>query len=120
MGEGGMFGKKSQNGYQEIIKGIKIKTINYGPATLMTEFVLEKNAILPEHSHIHEQTGYLVTGRINLSINDVSRILNPGDSWNIPANIQHKAEILEDSIAIEVFNPCREDYKRYINTEDIF
>jgi len=33
--------------------------------------------------------------------------------------IKHKAEILEDSVAIEVFSPLREDYLIYENEEDI-
>ncbi len=36
--------------------------------------------------------------------------MEPGDSWNVPANIEHGAEILADSVAIEVFSPVREDY----------
>jgi len=34
----------------------------------------------------------------------------PGDSWNVPGNVAHRAEILADSVAIEVFSPVREDY----------
>ena len=34
----------------------------------------------------------------------------PVDSWCIPGNIEHGAEILADSVAIEVFSPVREDY----------
>jgi quercetin dioxygenase-like cupin family protein len=114
-----MFGIRSDNGYIEILKGIKTKTIIYGQNTLMTEFIMEKNSKLFEHSHINEQTGYLVYGKIELSINGVSMIINPGDSWNIPSNVKHKAEIIEDSLAIEVFSPRRDDYLKYTNQEDI-
>lgn len=108
-----MFGKKTTDGYTEVIPGIKIKTICYGKNTLMTEFLLKKDAELTEHHHKHEQTGYLVSGKIRLFIGEESRELNPGDSWNIPADIIHKAEIIEDSVAIEVFSPCREDYLKF-------
>jgi quercetin dioxygenase-like cupin family protein len=33
-----------------------------------------------------------------------------GDSWCIPMNVNHGAAIVEDSIAIELFSPVREDY----------
>ena len=36
--------------------------------------------------------------------------LMAGDSWCIPSGVEHGAEILEDSVAIEVFSPVREDY----------
>ncbi len=114
-----MFGNKSGNGYIEVLNGIKIKTLNYGQDTLMTEFLLKKNAILPEHAHVNEQTGYLVKGRMRLFIDGSSRIMNPGDSWNIPSNAKHKAEVIEDSVAIEVFSPGRNDYMKYVYDEDI-
>ena len=34
----------------------------------------------------------------------------PGDSWSIPGGMPHGAEVLEDSVAIEVFSPVRDDY----------
>ena len=34
----------------------------------------------------------------------------PGDSWCIGGDVEHGAEILEDSVAVEVFSPVREDY----------
>jgi quercetin dioxygenase-like cupin family protein len=34
----------------------------------------------------------------------------PGDSWCILMNIEHSAEAIEDSVAVEVFSPVREDY----------
>ena len=114
-----MYGKKSPDGYHEILRGIKIKTIVYGKNSLMTEFVLIKGSDLIEHSHQHEQTGYLVKGKIELFIDSKSRIINPGDSWCVAPNVQHRAIILEDSIAIEVFIPCREEYKSYIYENDI-
>ena len=36
--------------------------------------------------------------------------MEPGDSWCIPGHVEHRAEIIEDSVAIEVFSPVREDY----------
>jgi quercetin dioxygenase-like cupin family protein len=115
-----MFGKGSVEGYNKIMDGIRIKTLVHGAETLMTEFVMDKGALLIEHSHPHEQTGYLVKGKINLFIAGKSRQLNPGDSWSVPSGVKHKAEILEDSLAIEVFSPCRDEYIRFENAADIY
>jgi hypothetical protein len=49
-----MFGKHSENGYTEVLPGIKIKTLNYGHTTLLTEFLLKKDSILIEHAHVQE------------------------------------------------------------------
>ena len=105
-----MFGKKSKDGYIPVSPGITRKTLVFGEKTLMTEFVLKKDAVLALHRHPHEQTGYLVSGRIILTIGDEVREIHPGDSWVIPGNVEHRAKILEDSVAVEVFAPRRDDY----------
>jgi quercetin dioxygenase-like cupin family protein len=105
-----MFGKHGNDGYKQALDGIEQKTLVHGCSTLMAEFRLQKGAALPLHYHPHEQTGYLVTGQIRLTIGeDVHEVL-PGDSWCIPGDVLHCAEIIEDSVAIEVFSPVREDY----------
>ena len=105
-----MFRKQTESGYIAAIEGIEIKTLVHGEKTLMSEFILKKGSLLPRHSHPHEQTGYLVKGHIRLIIEEDSFDVSPGDSWCIPGNVEHQAEIIEDSVAIEIFSPVREDY----------
>lgn len=112
-----MFEKKSEVGYKRAMAGIEQKTLVYGEKTLMVEFRLHKGAVLPLHAHPHEQTGYLVSGRILLTIGKVTNEVLPGDSWCIGGGMQHGAEILEDSVAIEVFAPVRKDYLPVIQDE---
>ncbi|HRZ39328.1 MAG TPA: cupin domain-containing protein [Candidatus Paceibacterota bacterium] len=107
-----MFEKRSDTGYRRVLDGIERKTLVHGDETLMTEFRLGQGAVLPRHSHPHEQTGYLVTGRIRLSIGAETYEVHAGDSWCIPGGVEHGADILEDSVAVEVFSPVREDYLR--------
>lgn len=105
-----MFSKSSSQGYITALDGIRRKTLVHGDNTLMTEFLLEKGRVLPVHKHPQEQTGYLVSGKIKLSIGGDEYEVNPGDSWVIPGGTEHGADIIEDSVAVEVFAPVREDY----------
>ncbi len=105
-----MFNQHHDNGYLPAIAGIEQKTLVYGAKTLMVEFRLKKGSRLPLHTHRHEQTGYLIKGHIRLSIGADTFSVKPGDSWCIPGNVEHGAEIFEDSVAIEVFSPVREAY----------
>ena len=114
-----MFGTKSPDGYHAVLKGIKLKTLVHGKETLMTEFVMDKGSELPLHGHVYEQTGYLVKGKVKLYIGESSRIVSPGESWCISSNVQHKADILEDSVAVEVFSPLRAEYQKYMNANDV-
>jgi quercetin dioxygenase-like cupin family protein len=104
------FSKHSTDGYKEALRGIRQKTLVFGDRTLMTEFILTKDSTLPEHNHPYEQTGYLVKGHILLKIGTMQHDVHVGDSWNIPANEIHGARIIDNSIAIEIFSPAREDY----------
>lgn len=105
-----MLVKSSNDGYRPALAGITQKTLAYGDKSLMVEFRLQQGATLPLHAHPHEQTGYLVTGQIRLTIGAAVHDVLPGDSWCIPGDVLHGAEILAESVAIEVFAPLREDY----------
>ena len=105
-----MFYKKDHANYRQPTGGIKMKTLVYGTRTLLCEFRLEKGSLLPRHQHPHEQTGYLVSGHVALSVGGERFDALPGDSWSIPGNVEHSAETLDDSVVVEVFSPVREDY----------
>lgn len=105
-----MFYKHDTYGYRQAVDGVRMKTLVYGENTLFTEFLLSAGHTLPRHAHEQEQTGYLVSGAIRLSIGNDAFDVGPGDSWCIPGGVEHGAEILADSVAIEVFSPVRKDY----------
>lgn len=104
-----MFYKKNDDGYRESVRGVEQKTLVWGEKTLMAEFRLKAGNTLPRHSHPHEQSGYLVSGHIKLSVGEESYEVTAGDGWRIAGGVEHGAQIIEDSLAIEVFSPVRED-----------
>ena len=105
-----MFNTKNPSGYRKALEGINMKTLVHGDKTLLVEFILDKNSMLPPHSHPHEQTGYLVSGSLRLTISGETRDMKAGDSWCVSGGTEHGATALEDSVALEVFSPVREDY----------
>ena len=108
-----MFYKFNNDGFQNVLEGIAIKTLLVGDKMLFAEFHMEKGSRLPIHSHPQEQAGRLLQGKIILSIGDERSELMPGDCWIVPGHREHSAEVVEESIVIEVFSPVREDYLRY-------
>jgi len=105
-----MFYKREDSGYMAPAEGVRLKTLVHGEKTHLCEFRINKGSTVPEHSHPHEQTGYLVSGRIKFIVGDEEFEAEPGDSWCLPGDIMHSAEILEDSVMVEIFSPVREDY----------
>lgn len=105
-----MFNKQENVKYRDLIDGVQLGTLVYGEKTLMGQFRLAGGSDLPVHHHPYEQTGYLISGRIVLTIDGVDHEAGPGDSWCIAADVPHSARAIEDSLALEVFSPVREDY----------
>ena len=105
-----MFYKKDDLDYKTPMEGVHLKTLAYGKKTHLTEFKLTKGTSVPLHAHPHEQTDYLVSGRMRFSIRGEIYDAGTGDGWNIAGNVKHGVEVLEDSLVIEVFASIREDY----------
>jgi len=105
-----MFTKKDSRTFQPLIDGVTMRPLAWENKTILCEFKLEKGKKLPIHHHPYEQTGYLLSGKLNFRIGQKWQITEPGDSWSIPENVEHEVEILEDSLLIELFSPIRPDY----------
>jgi quercetin dioxygenase-like cupin family protein len=105
-----MFAKHDGRAYVTALAGVERRTPVHGDKTLLSEFRLTAGHTIPRHAHVHEQTGYLLSGRMRLSIGTDTHDVRPGDSWCVPGNVEHGVEIVEDCVAIEVFSPVREDY----------
>ncbi len=105
-----MFIADADDGFAPALPGIERKTLVYGERTLMTVFRMRQGSTLPVHTHLYEQTGYLVSGRMRLTLAGESFDAGPGASWCIPSGAAHGAEIAEDAVALEVFSPVRPDY----------
>ena len=82
-----------------------------GPQSMVTKMRYRKDNIIPFHSHPNEQSGYVLSGRIRVLTRDARHELGPGDTYAIPANIEHSIEIIEDAEEVQVFTPPREDFR---------
>ena len=103
----------TERGFTEVVPGVRLKTLVHGERTHLTQVMLEKGAVVPEHQHPQEQTGYLVSGRLRFfGGGGDETVVEAGDSWSFPAGAAHGAEALEDTVVVEVFSPVREDYLR--------
>ncbi len=105
-----MFCKKGTAETKELLEGVRMSTPVHGEKTLMGHFTVAKGAAIPPHSHPHEQTGFMVSGKLRFKIEDEVMEAVTGDSWCIPGDVEHSVEALEDSVVIEIFSPVREDY----------
>ena len=95
----------------EMLPGVVRRTLTDGERMMLCEIRMDKGAVVPLHTHPHEQTGYLVSGRCRFQIGDEVREIAAGDCWMVPGGAEHEATALEDSVFIDVFSPPREEYR---------
>jgi quercetin dioxygenase-like cupin family protein len=95
---------------KEIIKGFNGRLFHTNSFTIAF-WEIEEGAILPEHSHIHEQSTQVIEGKLELVIDGVSTVLVPGMIASIPSNVIHSGKALTNCKVTDVFSPTREDYK---------
>lgn len=57
------------------------------------------------HTHEYEVVGFAISGRATLHLEGQEVILEPGDSWLVPANAEHRYTIEEPFTAIEATSP---------------
>ncbi len=105
-----MFTEPSPEGFRELLPGVELRTVAHGDRTLMGVFRIAAGAVIPVHDHPQEQTGFLVSGRLQFLVSGRAIRAEPGAAWNLPAGTPHGATALEDCFLVEVFSPVREDY----------
>jgi quercetin dioxygenase-like cupin family protein len=95
----------------EMLPGVHRRTMAITDEEMLCEFFLEHDSVVPDHSHMNDQVGYVIYGKVEMRIGDVTHMLQPGDSYAIPGGIVHTARALIDSLVIDVFSPPRNDYR---------
>lgn len=81
-----------------------------GSNIMLARIVLKKGARVPLHHHRHEQVSHVVEGALNFLIEGREQTVRAGEILCIPPHVPHEVIALEDSVALDIFNPPREDW----------
>lgn len=81
-----------------------------GQNVMLARVLLKKGCIVPEHSHHNEQITYVLEGALKFWIDGKVLVVNAGEVLTIPPHMPHKAEALEYTVDLDVFNPPRADW----------
>ncbi len=90
--------------------GLTRRVLAHSPKLMLTEHIMEKGSVFPEHKHPHEQLAYLLSGQIIVEMGSAQFTVVAGDSFVVPSDVSHKVTALEHSVALDIFTPAREDY----------
>ena len=72
---------------------------------------IASGAVIPDHSHPHEQWTLLLSGSFELTVSGVTQVLQPGQMLYIASHERHSARALTACVVLDVFHPPRDDYR---------
>jgi quercetin dioxygenase-like cupin family protein len=81
-----------------------------GQEVMLARVLLKRGCIVPEHSHHNEQLTYILEGALKFWIDGREIVVHAGEVLTIPPNMPHKAEAVEDTVDLDIFNPPRADW----------
>ncbi len=94
-----------------IAPGVHIRTF-WGNEMLLSTADFVANAVVPTHSHPHEQAGTIISGEFELTIGGETRWLKPGDTYIIPGGVEHGGRTGDTPARVlDIFSPVREEYQ---------
>jgi len=93
-----------------LAEGVMARVVNTATMSV-THVRIVKGAVVPEHSHYHEQIVNVVDGQLELTVNGKKTVLERGKALVLPPNVPHSARALTEVYVIDVFHPAREDFR---------
>ena len=82
----------------------------YNDKLFLAEHLMSEGWVGVRHSHPHEQIVYIVSGHLRVTIGENTFDARAGDSFVFRGGVEHQASALAESLVIDVFTPCRQDY----------
>lgn len=83
-------------------EGVKAWIIQ-GESNQVAFFEIEPIGTIAPHSH-GAQYGFVIEGKMRLTVGDETKLYQRGDSYYIPAGVEHSAEFLTFCRAVDFFD----------------
>jgi quercetin dioxygenase-like cupin family protein len=96
---------------KEIFPGATTRTF-WGDNVLLSLIDLDAHSVVPNHSHPHEQVGYVLEGELELTIGGETRLLKAGEIFVAPGGVEHSVRVFDTPARVlDIFSPVRDEYK---------
>jgi len=67
-------------------------------------------ASFDDYNTVIDNIGMIMSGIVRFVVGGRETIVKAGELIQIPPNVAHEIEVLEDAVAIDVFSPVRQDW----------
>jgi len=96
----------------EIAGGVHLTPLATGELMSIQQYHIEPGARVPEHSHRHEQVGFLAEGSLTFLLKGAEHTVTAGGSFAIPGEEVHAAENRREEPArgVDIFSPPRDGF----------
>jgi quercetin dioxygenase-like cupin family protein len=95
---------------KEVLNEKLSRKVITGEKVMVAQLSLAQGCTVPLHHHEHEQISCVVKGALKFELEGRELTLRAGDVLVIPSNVPHSATALEDSQALDIFSPIRQDW----------
>ena len=83
-----------------------------GEKIMLSLVTFAPNAVVPTHSHPHEQMGMMVSGTMELTIAGETRVFSGNELFLVPGGVPHAVTAGPGgAVALDAFSPPREEYR---------
>lgn len=96
--------------WEVVGEGVRRQILGYNDNLMQVAVEFQTGAIGAEHSHVHSQTCYVVSGVFEFKVGDETHIVRAGDGLYMEPNIPHGVKCVESGILLDSFNPVRTDF----------
>jgi unsaturated pyranuronate lyase len=94
----------------DLVEGVSARPL-FGAGAMINMIELQPGAVVPLHSHPHEQLGIVLRGMQALVIDGTPHELGPMEGYVLPGGVEHSAYAgPEGALVLDIFQPVREDY----------
>jgi unsaturated pyranuronate lyase len=94
----------------ELAEGVSARPL-FGAGAMLNLIEFEPGAVVPLHSHPHEQLGIVLRGMQALVIEGEAHELGPMEGYVLPGGVEHSAYCGPDgALVLDIFQPVRDDY----------
>ena len=96
---------------KDLSPGVRTRTF-WGEDLMFSLVELDANALIPTHSHPHEQGTYLLSGGFEATVGNETRCVGHRQLFTVPGGVEHSVRVgPEMTRLVDVFAPAREDLK---------
>ena len=83
-----------------------------GEKMMLSLVTLAPGAVVPTHSHPHEQMGLMVSGTMEFTIAGETRRFSGNEMYFVPGGVPHGVKAGPGgAVALDAFSPPREEYR---------